>query len=78
MGRPEIDIIFKQKAVTAIKRSALGIVGLIVKETEKEWKRKEYKIITDIEDKDYSADNLRFVKDCFEFTPSKVVVFNLT
>lgn len=77
MGRPEIDIIFKQKAVTAIKRSALGIVGLIVKETTKEWKRKEYKIITDIKDEDYTDDFLQLVKDCFTFTPSKVIVFNL-
>ena len=77
MGRPTIDIIFKQKAITAIKRSQLGIVGLIVKETTKEWKRKEYKIITDVDDDDYTEEFLQLVKDCFEFTPAKVVIFNL-
>ena len=77
MGRPTIDIIFKQKAITAIKRSQLGIVGLIVKESAKDWTRKQYKNITDITDKDYTGENLQLVKDCFEFTPAKVVVFNL-
>lgn len=77
MGRPTIDIIFKQLAVEAVKRSALGIVGLIVKETTKDWKRKEYKIVTDIKDEDYTEAFLPLVKDCFQFTPAKVVVFNL-
>lgn len=54
MGRPTIDIIFKQKAITAVKRSQLGIVGLIIKDPTKDWTRKEYKIITDIKDEDYT------------------------
>lgn len=77
MGLPVIDIIFKQKAVTAIKRSQLGIVGLIIKDTEKSWKRKQYKLITDINADDYSAEILPLVKDTFEYTPAKVVVFNI-
>ena len=35
MGLPSIEIIFKQLAVTAVKRSQLGIVGLIVNEVGK-------------------------------------------
>lgn len=77
MGLPVIDIIFKQKAVTAIKRSQLGIVGLIIKDTEKTWKIKQYKMITDISDNDYSAEILPLVKDTFEYTPAKVFVFNI-
>lgn len=77
MGLPVIDIIFKQKAVTAVKRSQLGIVGLIIKDTEKSWKRKQYKLITEIVEDDYSAEILPLIKDTFEYTPAKVVVFNI-
>lgn len=77
MGLPRIEIIFKQKAVTAVKRSQLGIVGLIVKESSKDWSRKVYKNISEIVDKDYTEENLGFVSDTFTFTPSKVVVYNI-
>lgn len=77
MGLPVIDIIFKQKAVTAVKRSALGIVGLIIKEAGKEWTRKEYKNIAEVTDSDFTGENAKLVKDCFEGTPAKVIIFNL-
>lgn len=77
MGLPKIEIIFKQKAVTAVKRSQLGIVGLIIKEPTKSWGRKVYKNISEISDDDYTQENLSFVNDTFTFTPAKVVVFNL-
>ena len=77
MGLPKIEIIFKQLAVTAVKRSQLGIVGLIVKEPSKNWDVKVYKDITDIKDTDYTANTVALVKDTFECTPNKVFVFNV-
>lgn len=77
MGLPKIEIIFKQLAVTAVKRSQLGIVGLIVKEPSKNWDIKVYKDITDIKDGDYTANTVALVKDTFEYTPNKVFVFNV-
>lgn len=77
MGLPRIEIIFKQKAVSAVKRSQLGIVGLIIKETAKNWDMKVYKNISEITNGDYSEENLKFVNDTFTFTPAKVIVFNL-
>ena len=77
MGLPKIEIIFKQLAVTAVKRSQLGIVGLIVKEPSKNWDVKIYKDITDIKDTDYTANTVALVKDTFEYTPNKVFVFNV-
>lgn len=77
MGLPKIEIIFKQLAVTAVKRSQLGIVGLIVKEPSKNWDVKVYKDITDIKDTDYTANTVALVKDTFEYTPNKVFVFNV-
>nr|DAX52566.1 MAG TPA: tail protein [Caudoviricetes sp.] len=76
MGLPSIEIIFKQLAVTAIKRSQLGIVGLIVNEVGKNWTMKEYKTVVDIDPNDFSAEVLPLVKDTFEYTPNKVLVFN--
>nr|DAK20250.1 MAG TPA: tail protein [Caudoviricetes sp.]DAO37290.1 MAG TPA: tail protein [Caudoviricetes sp.] len=76
MGLPSIEIIFKQLAVTAVKRSQLGIVGLIVNEVGKNWTMKEYKSIIDVKDDDYTAEVLPLVKDTFEYTPNKVFVFN--
>ena len=76
MGLPSIEIIFKQLAVTAVKRSQLGIVGLIVNEVGKNWTMKEYKTVIDINPDDYSAEVLPLVKDTFEYTPNKVLVFN--
>lgn len=32
MGLPQIDIVFRSKSVTAIKRSAMGIVALILRD----------------------------------------------
>ena len=78
MGLPKIEIIFKQKAITAIKRSALGIVALIVKDdTNKTFTMREYKNITDIVDEEYSAENIKLIKDTFTFTPAKVIVVRI-
>lgn len=77
MGLPQIEIVFKQKAVSAVKRSALGIVGFIIKENTKRWTRKEYKTIADISEDDFTSLNFEMVKDCFFGTPNKVIVFNV-
>lgn len=76
MGLPVIKIDFKQLAAEAIKRSQQGIVGLFVRESSKDWVRKEYRIITDVQADDFT-NSLAMVKDCFDYTPYKVVVFNL-
>ncbi len=76
MGLPQIEIIFKQKAITAIKRSAQGIVGIIIKDEAKDWLRKEYKNVIEINQRDFTKD-FKLIKDVFEYTPSKVVVFNI-
>lgn len=78
MGRPTIDVIFKQLAVTAVNRSARGIVGLIIRdETNETFTTKTYKIITDIEPALFTAENLQYIKDCFHGNPAKVVVIRI-
>jgi hypothetical protein len=77
---PSIEIIFKQLAGTLIARSARGIAILIVKDdTNKTFSYKEYKSITGVEaDNDlYTAANLQYIKDIFNFALNKVAVVRI-
>lgn len=78
MSLPKIEIIFKQKAVSAVKRSASGIVCLVVKDdTKKDFTVKELKSVEDLKEGDFSADNVAAIKDCLSFAPNKVIVIRI-
>ncbi|MEH7389653.1 phage tail sheath C-terminal domain-containing protein [Bacillus sp. JJ1474] len=77
MGLPEINIEFKGKAVSAISRSALGIVALILKDDKGTFDSKEYRDISDLVEADWSADNVDYIKKTLDGTPSKVIVERL-
>ncbi|TPG71167.1 phage tail sheath protein [Brevibacillus laterosporus] len=73
MGLPQIDIIFKSKAVTAIEESAKGILTLILKDdTIKTFDEKVYKGIEEVNAADWKVDNLDYIKKAFLGTPSEV------
>jgi hypothetical protein len=72
MGLPEINIEFKNKAVSAIKRSALGIVALILK-NDGAFTSKEYTSIDDIVATDWTPENADYIKKAFLGTPKKVI-----
>lgn len=74
MGLPEINIEFKGKAVSAIKRSAMGIVALVLKDDTPAFTSIQYKSIEDVESTDWTADNLDYIKKVLLGTPSKVIV----
>ena len=75
MGLPTIDINFNTLAVTAIKRSQRGIVALILRDdTQTDVVLYEYKNVTNIENDDWTAENLQYLKDAFVGVPSKVIV----
>lgn len=74
MGLPEINIEFKGKAVSAVQRSALGTVALILKDDTPSFTSKEYKSVEDIKDTDFTAKNIDYLKKTFLGTPSKVLV----
>ena len=78
MGLPSILIKFKQKAITAVKRSQQGIVGIIIRDdTNAGLVRAEYKSYTEIKESDWTPENFKLLKDCFEFTPAKVKIFRI-
>lgn len=76
-GLPNIDIVFKQKAVTAILRSERGILAVLVqddKQTEGV-ARFTYKRGTDVNQTDYSTANYTAIKRAFDVAVNKVHVF---
>ncbi|SNR86033.1 Phage tail sheath protein [Anaerovirgula multivorans] len=74
MGLPEIDIRFSTLAVSAIQRSQRGIVALILRDDTQAKTVYEYKTIADVENEDWTATNLQYIKDTFMGIPSKVIV----
>ncbi|MED0681064.1 phage tail sheath C-terminal domain-containing protein [Aneurinibacillus thermoaerophilus] len=72
MGLPKIEILFKTLAASAITRSARGIVALILRDTKTN--AKEYKGIEEVKDTDFDASNIKYIKEAFYGTPSKVIV----
>jgi hypothetical protein len=74
MGLPEINIEFKGKAVSAIYRSAMGIVALILKDDTGAFDSKEYRDISELVETDWSAENVDYIKKTLLGTPSKVIV----
>lgn len=73
---PEIDIAFKQKAATLIERSARGYAVIIIEDETVDTPFKMYKEVTEIDaDKaNYTADNLKYLNDVFEFGTYRVCV----
>lgn len=75
MGLPQINIKFQTLAVTAIARSARGIVALILKDSTKEtFDTKIYTDVTQIDPLDWNTANLDYLKKTFLGTPIKVIV----
>ena len=75
MGLPEIFIAFETAAVSAIARSARGVVALVLDdETDGAPPVAAYQSLTDVPADQFSADNYRLVELCFRAAPAKVAV----
>lgn len=74
MGLPQINVEFFGKAVSAIARSARGIVALILQEDTVTAKSQEIKSIEDIVESDWTVENLNYIKQVLKGTPSKVII----
>jgi len=77
MGLPEINIEFIGRAVTAVKRSQLGIVALILKDDTQTAETIIYKSVEEVETIDWSVENLDYIQKAFGGTPSKVIIERL-
>ncbi|NRT32438.1 hypothetical protein BJV38_004977 [Clostridium beijerinckii] len=75
---PTIDVTFKQLAASATERSERGYAILIVRDdTDKSFNYKEYNLITDVEEEDYTNKNLQYINDIFTFNPYKVCIVRI-
>lgn len=75
MGLPQINIIFKTKGLTAIKRSGRGVVACILRDdTEGGSPLQVYKSILDVDFTHYSQRNYEYLKLIYDGSPSKVIV----
>lgn len=74
MGLPQILIEFNGRAANVIKRSAMGIVALIIKDDTPSFASVEYKNASEIKEEDFTAENLDYIKKTLLGTPSKVIV----
>lgn len=76
--KPTIDVTFKQLATSAITRSSRGYAILIVRdETDNTFDYKEYNLVTDVEETDYTSENYQYINDMFTFAPYKVCVVRI-
>lgn len=79
MGLPEINIIFKTKGLTAIKRSERGIVAVILKDdTADSPEFAVYNSITDVDFTKFTKRNHEYLKLLYEGGPSKVIVVRVS
>lgn len=75
MGLPQILIEFKTKGTTAVKRSARGIVALILKDdTDTSFTTKAYSSIAEVDGDDWTEKNRDYIEKTFMGAPSLVLV----
>ena len=77
-GLPQIDIMFKSLGLTAIERSARGIVALILHDdTEGGAELTIYNSITDVDPTQWSERNFEHIKLVYEGVPTKVIIYRM-
>lgn len=77
-GMPQIIINFRTKGTTAIKRSARGIVAMILhNETKDEIHNYTIRDVSDIPDTGLTDENVDLIKKCLIGTPLRILVYTL-
>ena len=78
MGLPEINIIFKTKGLTAIKRSGRGIAAIILKDDTEGGKAfGVYNSILDVDFSTFTQRNYEYLKLLYEGGPYKVIILKI-
>lgn len=74
---PSIEVIFLQKAVTAIQRSERGVVCVVVNDDTAGDAVKEYSFSSEVKSEEYKQENYKAIMAAFTGLPNKVVVVKL-
>lgn len=79
MGLPQIEIVFKSKAVSAVKRSAMGIVALILRDETANYVSTitTIKSVEDLVLKDWTESNADYISKTLLGTPAKIEVLRI-
>jgi len=77
-GLPQVIINFRTKATTAIKRSARGIVAMILhNESADEIKNYVIRDVSDIPESGLTPENVDLIKKCLLGTPLRILVYTM-
>ena len=75
LGMPSIEVVFRQLAATAVRRSSRGVLALVVRDnTEETPEIATYATYLDIKEGAYSAENMELIKQAFTGLPAKVII----
>ncbi|MGE6513372.1 phage tail sheath subtilisin-like domain-containing protein [Lysinibacillus sphaericus] len=77
MGLPQIEIEFKAKAVSAVKRSAMGITALILRDATEAEGVATIKSVEDLDSTAWTPENADYINKTLLGNPSKVVVVRI-
>lgn len=78
LGLPSFNFIFKTKGVSAIERSARGIVAVILRDgTEGGQEQNIYNKVDDVDFTQWTEDNYNYLKLIYEGAPSKVIAMRI-
>lgn len=78
MGMPKVIMEFTQKAISAIRRSSKGVVGLILKDNTKTFESITYASFADVKKEDWKGINYKIIERTFIGLPKKVIVVRIS
>ncbi len=78
MGMPKVLIEFGEKAVSAIKRSSKGVIGLILKDNTSKFDLREYKSFAEVVKEEWKEINYQNIERVFRGLPRKVYVLRIS
>lgn len=74
---PNVDVVFRQYAASFITRSQRGIAILVVRDATAGTGYAMYNSLAEVNDGDYTATNMQYIKDVFAFAPWRVAVIRI-
>ena len=77
LGLPNFNFIFQSKGVSAIERSARGIVAVILKDDTEGEEQNVYNKVDDVDFTQWTEDNYNYLKLIYEGAPSKVIAMRV-
>lgn len=78
MGLPSFNFVFQSKGVSAIERSARGIVAVILRDDTEGQEQNVYNKIDEIDFTQWTEENYNYLKLIYEGAPSRVIAMRIS